>query len=325
MSRMQEKKDQPYDDAVFVGIDVGKQYLDVYFHPIDKKDRITNDNAGIRQLIKQCKRTPVHLIAIEATGKYHALAHRVLSEAGFDVAVINPYRSRKFADALGQLAKTDKIDACILAKYAALIQPSPTKLPSLEQKMLRDLTVARRQVVDEHADLQRQLGTTDNPFVLKQMRARIKMCARHQEALEIEMQQIIKKSEVLKRRFDIITSIPGIGSITATALLTELEELGIANCREIAALCGLAPMNRDSGIYRGVRSIRGGRAYVRQMLYMCAVCQSRRDNHMGKYYRRLIANGKKPKVALIALARKLVILANTLISEDRQWQTETPA
>ncbi len=191
--------------------------------------------------------------------------------------------------------------------------------------MLRDLTVARRQVVDEHADLQRQLGTTDNPFVLRQMRARIKMCARHQETLETEMQRIIRDDEALKRRFDIITSIPGIGSITATALLTELEELGIVNCREIAALCGLAPMNRDSGIHRGVRSIRGGRAYVRQMLYMCAVCQSRRDNYMGRYYRRLIANGKKPKVALIALARKLVILANTLIAEDRNWQAEAPS
>lgn len=323
MSRMQDQKDHPSTN-VFLGIDVSRDYLDVFIHPANNKFQIANDNPGIRKLIKHCKGFDVQLIALEATGKYHRLAHQMLHEANLNVAVINPYRSRKFADALGQLAKTDTIDAEVLAHFAELIKPPVTLPPSQDQKALRELNVSRRQVLDEIGILGRQLITADHPLAERQMRARIKMCERHQGVLEKEIRQLIQTHEELKHRYDILTSIPGIGVVTATTLLTDLNELGQVNCREVAALAGLAPMNRDSGARRGVRSIRGGRQHVRNMLYMGAVCLSRRDGLMGNFYRRLVEQGKNKKVALTAVARKLVILANTLVAQDRPWQPTPP-
>jgi len=323
MSRMQEKINQTHTD-VYVGIDVGKDWLDVFIHPVNTRHRFANDTSGIGKLVKQCARDHVHLIVIEATGKYHRQAHEILHEASFNVAVVNPYRSRKFADVLGQLAKTDTIDAELLAHFASIIKPQPTLPPSKHRKALRDLNVARRQVVDEIGTLNRQLSSTDHPFAARQLRARIKMCERHRQALENEIHQLITTQDNLKHRFNILTSIPGIGPVTATTLLTDLDELGQVNAREIAALAGVAPMNRDSGIMRGKRTIRGGRPHVRHLLYMCAVSSSQRDTLMGNFYRRLVKQGKHPKVALTATARKLVIIANTLITEDRHWQPTAP-
>jgi len=323
MSRMQEKINQPLA-RVHLGIDVGKANLDVFVHPVGGRFRFTNDKPGIGKLVKLCASFDVQLIALEATNKYHQLVHRSLHESGLAVTVINPYRSRKFADALGQLAKTDTIDAEVLARFAALMEPQPTLPPSQHHKALRDLNVARRQVNDEMSTLSRQLQTTDHPLAQRQIRTRIRLCERQQCALEAEIKALIDTQDDLHHRFEILTSIPGIGIVTATALLTELDELGRANCREIAALAGLAPMNRDSGAMRGTRVIRGGRQNLRNMLYMCAVGLSRRDGLMGNFYRRLVSEGKNPKVAMIAVARKLVILANTLIAEDRHWQPDSP-
>ena len=323
MSRMQEQKAQPVS-PVFVGIDVSKASLDVFLHPVNQRVQFTNNPAGIRKLIRLCRGFPVELIALEATGKYHQQAHQMLHEANLTVAVINPYRSRKFADALGQLAKTDTIDAEVLARFAALMQPPSTMPPSPQHKALRDLNVSRRQVIDEIGILGRQLRTTDHPLAARQIRARLKMCERHQRVLEQEILQLIQAQSELNHRFEILTSIPGIGVITATTLLTDLDELGQVNCREVAALAGVAPMNRDSGAKRGVRCIRGGRQSVRNMLYMCAVSVSRRKGLMRTFYQRLVDQGKNPKVALTAVARKLVIIANTLITEDRLWQPTPP-
>lgn len=323
MSRMQEEKEQPAV-SVCLGIDVSKESLDVFLHPVNRRLQVPNTTAGIRKLLKACREYAVELIALEATGKYHQQAHQMLHEATLTVAVINPYRSRKFADALGQLAKSDTIDAEVLARFAALMQPAPTLPPSQHHKALRDLNVARRQVLDEIGNLGRQLSTTDHPLAVRQMKARIKMCERHQAVLEEEIFQLIQTQDELKHRFEILTSIPGIGVVTASTLLTDLDELGQVNCREIAALAGVAPMNRDSGAKRGVRCIRGGRQTVRNMLYMCAVSVSRRNGIMGTFYRRLVEQGKNPKVALTAVARKLVIIANTLIAQDRLWQPTAP-
>lgn len=323
MSRMQEKITQPLA-RVHLGIDVGKASLDVFVHPVGGRFRFTNDKPGIGKLIKLCEGFDVQLVALEATNKYHQLVHRTLHDAGLGVAVINPFRSRKFADALGQLAKTDTIDAEVLARFAALMEPQPTQPPSEHHKALRDLNAARRQVIDEASTLSRQLQTTDHPLAVRQIQTRIRLCERQRLALEAEIKSLIATHDDLRHRFEILTSIPGIGIVTASTLLTDLGELGRVNCREIAALAGLAPMNRDSGTLRGTRLIRGGRQYLRNMLYMCAVGLSRRDGPMGCFYRRLVREGKCRKVALIAVARKLVIIANTLIAEDRHWRPAAP-
>lgn len=327
MSRMQDEIDQPTTYTAtdtFAGIDVAKHHLDIFIRPLRLTVQCSNDASGIRKLIRLCTHHKVQLVTVEATGKYHRLAHQMLHEAGVKVAVVNPFRSRKFADALGQLAKSDEIDAEVLADFAALLRPEPSIPARQRQRVLRDLNVARRQVLAETGTLKRQMHETDQPLALRQIRARIKMCQRHQSTLEEEIKSLIDSQSDLKHRFDILTSIPGVGAITAIALITDLEELGQINCRQVAALAGLAPMNRDSGSKRGARIIRGGRMYVRNMLYMCAVSQIRRDSPSGVHYRRLIKQGKNPKVALTAVMRKLVIIANTLVAEDRKWQPTAP-
>lgn len=323
MSRTQEEIHQP-NAKVYAGIDVGKAHLDFFASPVNVKLRVENNKRGIQVLARQCKKHDVQLVALESTGKYHRLAHEMLHEVGVPVAVINPFRSRQFADSMGKLAKTDSIDAEILARFAELMQPKQSIPPSGHHKALRDLQTARRQVLDEVGDLKRQLQTTEHPLAAQQIRARIKMGARHKDALEEEIRTLIGAKPDLQNKYDILTSIPGIGTITATIMISDLSELGRVNCRQIAALVGVAPMNWDSGAKHGNRMIRGGRKSVRNALYMCAVSCVSRPGSMGQFYRNLTKRGKNPKVALTAVMRKLVILANTLVSENRHWQPECP-
>jgi len=248
----------------------------------------------------------------------------MLHEAGVPTSVVNPFRSRKFADALGQIAKTDAIDAEVLACFAAFLRPDATEPQSKSQVDLRDLTLARRQLLAEIGTLKRQLSETEHATIARQIRARIAMCERHQSVLEKEVHLIIEADPVLARRYEIVRSVPGIGPIAAITLLSELEELGHANCKEIAALVGLAPMNRDSGQRKGHRMIRGGRQAIRNVLYMCAVALSHRNNAMAQFYRHLVSKGKNPKMALTAVMRKLLELTNTLVAQDRLWQPEAP-
>ena len=323
MSRTQEKINQPSPN-VYAGIDVGKMHLDFFVHPLNIKLRVDNDKPGIRKLVRQCVRHGVQLVALEATGKYHRQAHEMLHNADIPVAVINPFRSRQFADSMGKLAKTDTIDAQVLARFAELMQPRRSIPPTSQHKALRELQTARRQILDQTGDLKRQLHTAQHPLAKQQIRARIKMAERHKGALEQEIQTLIDEETELKHKFSILTSIPGIGTITAAIMISDLAELGQVNCKEVAALAGVAPMNWDSGAKHGNRMIRGGRKSVRNALYMCAVSCTSRPGSMGQFYRKLIKLGKHPKLALTAVMRKLVILANTLIAENRCWQPTAP-
>lgn len=326
MSRWQEKiTHNDHNSAeTYVGIDVGKRQLDVLIYPQGCHMRVANDTKAIHSLIGKFENYAPKLVALEATGKYHCLAHSMLHEAGIAVAVVNPFRSRQFADSMGRLAKTDTIDAEMLARFAQRMQPCPTTPPDRGSQELHELHIARRQVSDEGSDLKRRLQTTDHAMAKRQIKARIALGERHKQALETEIHALISSSPELKKRFDILTSIPNLGKTTAAILLADLTELGSANAKQIAALAGVAPMNWDSGIKSGNRMIRGGRKCVRNALYMCAVSASRRNDPFGALYRRLIARGKNPKVALTAVMRKLVIVANTLVTENRTWQPTNP-
>ncbi|MCH9808825.1 MAG: IS110 family transposase [Alphaproteobacteria bacterium] len=323
MSRTQEKITKTTTKH-YIGIDVGKQHLDVYIHPGGTALRVNNNAAGIRKLVLHCKGLTVQLVGLEATGIYHRLVHETLHDAGMPVAVINPFRSRTFADSMGLLAKTDTIDAQMLAQFAERMQPEASVPPLHAVKNLRELHTARRQALKEAGDLKRQLHTTEHPIARKQIQARIKMVDGHRRILDKEISQIVSDDREMKRKYAILTSIPGIGTVTATTMLADLAELGQANAKEIAALAGVAPMNWDSGAKRGNRMIRGGRQSVRNSLYMCAVCCSGKSSSLGVFYRNLIQRGKNPKVALTAVMRKLVVLANTLVTEDRLWQPSCP-
>lgn len=324
MSRIQEKILKS-SRTIYVGVDVGKTMLDIHLHPDGEHFQTPNTQSGIRAIVRRLSSREVTLVVMEATGSYHRLAHRVLHEAGLRVAVVNPFRSRQFADSLGNLAKTDTIDAHALALFGERLNPLTSVPPNEHAEQLRALQCARRQVVKEVADLKRQLHTTEHMLAARQIRARIVVGERHRAELEKEINVIIKSHDDLKQRFDILTSIPGIGATTAAILLADLTELGAANARQISALAGVAPMNWDSGAKHGKRMIRGGRAHVRRALYMCAVTCIRRSDHLGRTYQNLVRRGKNPKVALTAVMRKLIILANTLIAENRTWQAQAPA
>ena len=323
MSRTQEQIDQHVAN-VCAGVDVSKDKLDFAVHDQDIELTVPNDRRGIQKLIRECTLRNVRLVALEATGKFHRLVHEMLYEADVPVAVINPYRSRQFADSVGQLAKTDKIDARVLARFAAVLHPEPTEPISNRSKALRELQAARRQLVDEIGNLKRRLKASEHPLAIRQLKARLKLAETHKTKLEEELHTLIHSVEDLEAKFRVLTSIPNIGATTATLMLADLGELGHVNCRQIAALAGVAPMNWDSGTRQGNRSIRGGRPHVRRALYMCAVSAIGRRGHYGAFYQGLIQKGKQPKVALTAVMRKLVILANTLIAENRRWQAVPP-
>lgn len=321
MSRMHE---QIIKQPSYAGIDVGKDFLDIFIQPGNVRLKISNKAKAIKKLIRALQKHEVQLVALEATGRYHRLAHVMIHDAAIAVSVINPFRSRQFADSIGRMAKSDEIDAQSLALFAERINPEPTIPPDRQCRELRDLQTARRQVLDEICDLKRQLHTAEHPMVVRQIKNRIAMGERHKTVLEKEIQTIIAAHEELKAKFDILTSMPGIGKITTSILLTDLNELGQVNSKEIAALAGVAPMNWDSGMKNGNRMIRGGRSYVRNTLYMCAVSCIGKPHSLGMTYRNLVERGKNPKVALTAVMRKMVILANTLITENRKWQPECP-
>ena len=226
---------------------------------------------------------------------------------------MNPLRTHKFADMMGQLAKTDEIDARTLALFGAMVKPKTTPPPIQEVAQLAELLTARRQV-----------GQCESKLVARKIRARLKMCERHQKALETKIRALIQQHPELQRRFDILTSVPGIAFVTAATLIAELDELGAANAAQISALVGVAPMNCDSGASRGQRKIRGGRQNVRNVLYMAAIAAIRANPDLAAFYSRLREKGKPFKVAVTIVMRKFAILANSLLSENRQWKPQRP-
>lgn len=319
-----ELSEQMPMEKVYIGIDVCKDWLDIHVHPAGVEVRFTNDHAGVGGLIRRLADWSVGLIVVEATGKWHRHVHRRLHEAHHRVATINPYRSRKFADALGLLAKTDTIDARVLALFAAHLTPRPTPPPTADVAALKELVAARRESQRDMVALKNRVATTEHRLVGHQLRARLAMIERHLKALEAAIREIIAANPALAQRAAILVSIPGVGPIAAMTMLADLGELGTCSRTEIAALTGVAPMNWDSGQLRGRRIIKGGRANVRAVLYMAAVAAIRCNPSLKAFYKRLTEKGKKPKVALTAVMRKLVIMANALITENRLWSPTPP-
>jgi transposase len=311
------------EKQVYVGVDVCKEWLDVYLHPIGLKMRFANTQEGIKRLKRWLADHDVVLIVMEATAKYHYLAHRMLHAVGLRVAVINPLRSRLFAEAKGQLAKTDPIDARMLALFAESIAPEarPPAPELLEE--LHEIVRTRQQAADDLAAFKNRRGASLTPFVRREIDRAIKALEAHIERLEAEIVRRINCDPGLKRRYQILLSVPGVGPTVAAVLLIGLAELGTASGKSMALLVGLAPIADDSGDNDGKRHIHGGRAFVRNSLYMAGLAASQFNPDLKAFYQRLVAARPK-KLALTAVMRKLVVLANTLIKEDRLWQPVRP-
>jgi transposase len=323
---MQGKEVSEQETAVKsnAGIDVSKSWLDVHVVPAGATLRVTNTRDGIRKLKRWLMQFELGLVVIEATGKWHREVRRSLHAAGIAVAVVDPFRVRMFAKACGVLAKTDRIDARLLAQFAAIMAPAvrPPAPHVLEQ--LAELVTARASAVAEETALKNQLSAAMAPFLKRQLARRINRIRKDIAALEHEILRCIHGDPGLARRYDILTSITGIGPVAATTLIACLAELGTCSRRQISMLAGLAPVADESGERQGVRVVWGGRPNVRRVLYLAAVTAARFNADMKAFFDRLTADGKAAKLAIIAVARKLVVLANTLIAENRPWQPHSP-
>jgi len=310
--------------AVYAGIDVCKERLDVYLHPLGEQFSVMNDAGGWRRLLRCLGRHAIERVVMEPTSKYHRAAHRHLVAAGIAVALIPPHRARLFAGAFGQLAKTDRIDARILALAGERLDPAVTAPPTPEEEALEELAGARGAAVADRTAIGNRLRTTSSTFLRRELTSRLKGIERHIERLEARIASMIAADARLSRQAEIIRSIPGMGPVNVLAILTGLKEIGRLNGKEAAALAGLAPVADDSGPRHGPRRIKGGRAALRRALYMAALSAIRCNAELKAFYRRLRDKGKPAKAALIAVARKLIVLANTLVSQNRTWTLERP-
>jgi len=307
-----------------VGIDVGKSWLDAHVLPANQNLRVANTPQGIRKLKRWLRRWPGARIVLEATGKWHRALHRSLYAEGWWVAVVDPFRVRMFAKAHGILAKTDRLDARVLAVFAAMMDPRARPPAPQALQVLQELVCARASAVAEQTALHNQRAAAQSAFLRRQLTRRVARLDRDIASLEAEIARRIADDPALAWRHRILLSIPGIGPANAALLVACLPELGAASAKEIAALVGVAPVCDDSGERHGYRRIKGGRQIVRNGLYLAALTAARHNPALRAFYRRLIDNGKAAKVALIAVARKIAILANTLIAENREWSSLPP-
>lgn len=311
--------EQSAEREVYVGIDVCKDWLDVYLHPLGQRLRVANTPEGLKILKRRLAEMPVALIVMEATAKYHRKPHRTLHAAGFAVAVVNPLRSRLFAEAIGQLAKTDRLDARVLAIMAESLKPGAVAPAPQELEALQEIVHARSAAIDEQTAVSNQRLASQTAFLKAELGRRLKNLAASIARLEAEIERRLQADPTLKRRYDILISIPGVGPVAAIAMIAGLPELGACSGKAASLLAGLAPLACDSGDKAGQRRIKGGRGNVRKGLYFAALTAARFNPQLAAVYKRLRAAGKEAKVAITAIMRKLVVLANTLIREDRLW------
>lgn len=305
-------------ELVFVGIDVNKAQLDIGVRPSGERWQMENNLEGIGELVKKLSPLAPSLIVLEATGGFEMPAAATLASGGLPVTVINPRQVRDFAKSLGRLAKTDKIDAEILARFGEAIRPEPRPLPDDQAQQLQAVLVRRRQIIEMIVAEKNRIRSAHKRIIAGLMEhiAWLEKCL---DELDKELHDFIKNSPIWREKDDLLRSVPGVGPVLATTLLAELPELGLLNRKQIAALVGVAPYNCDSGKMHGKRAIWGGRASIRAVLYMAALSAKRFNPVIRVFYDRLLQAGKKPKVALTACMRKLLTILNAMVHNNQHW------
>ena len=306
-------------EPTYVGIDVAKEMLDVALRPTGECWRVAHDAAGLEQLVARLQALAPALIVLKATGGLEL----ELAAAALPVVVVNPRQVRDFARATGRLAKTDALDAAVLAHFAEAVRPPLRPLSDAQTQTLRQLLTRRRQLVGMRVAEGQRL-TRAGAAVRPGIEAHIAWLEQERSELEDELRQTLQRSPVWRERDQLLRSVPGVGEQLSLTLLAELPELGRLNRRAIAALVGVAPFNRDSGRMRGRRTIWGGRARVRAMLYMGALSASRHNPVIRACYQRLLAAGKPKKVALTACMRKLLVILNAMLKHHTPWRDLSP-
>lgn len=301
-----------------IGIDISKDHLDAHRLSDGNSARFTNDRIGLTSLkawigSRRCR------VIYEPTGRYHRDLENRLSKAGHAMVKVNPMRARRFAEAVGQSAKTDQIDAVLLARMGATLDLEASQLRDKNMNDLSELQVARTALIKDQTACRNRLSDARNKLVKAQLKARMCQIARQLAQLDAELKKRILEDTRLARQLQILLSIPGIGPVAATAIIVEMPEIGTLTSRQATALAGLAPFVRKSGKWTGKAKIGGGRAGLRRALYMPALVAVRCNSQLRCVYKALRSEGKEAKVALVAIMRKLLILANSLICENREW------
>jgi transposase len=303
----------------FVGIDVSKATLDVSIPPAGQALPVAYDEAGVDQIGSLLQEIKPTLIVIEATGGLEVRIATALASQGLPVAVVNPRQVRDFAKATGRLAKTDRIDATVLAAFAKAIRPQVRPLKDEDTRILDDLVDRRRQLIGMRVQETLRLGTAASKPLQKSLKKHIAWLDKQIDDVDRDLTQRLRESEVWRAKDDLLQSIPGVGSVTTRTMLAKCPELGALNRREIAALTGVAPLADDSGKHRGRRFIWGGRAEVRAVLYMATVSAIRCNNTIQAFAERLKKAGKPPKVVIVARMRKLLTIMNAMVKNNLPW------
>lgn len=309
------------ETGLFVGVDVSKKRLDVAFRPTGEVLSVVHDEAGVAALVERLKAEPVTLVVLEATGGLEASLASGLAMAGVPVAVVNPRQVKQFAGATGKQAKTDALDAANIAHFAEAIRPEVRPLPDEHAELLQAVVARRRQLIDMRVMEQNRLATT--PRKLKpEVQDHIEYLNRRIKDSDKDLRNALKDSPIWREKDNLLQTVPGVGNVVSASLIASLPELGTLNRRQIAALVGVAPFNRDSGQFKGRRTIRGGRGDLRTALYMAAVTAVRFNPVFKVFYDRLVQAGKLKKVALVACMRKLIVTLNAMMRTRQPWKSQ---
>lgn len=308
-------------EQITVGIDTSKSRLDVVIIPNSQHQSFANDEEGCKQLASWLGDISPNLIAIEATGGYEMLAVSILSTVGLPIVVVNPRQVRNYAKALGKLAKTDMIDAGVIAEFAQNVQPEVRPLPDEQSMALKAMVLRRRQLIEMLVSEQNRLKTS-HCRVQPLIRKNIDWLREQIALLDKDITKTLRSSPVWREKDDLLSSVKGVGPVLTASLICLLPELGTLNRQKISALVGVCPYNRDSGYFRGRRSIYGGRAQIRSVLYMATVASIRHNSVIKAMYDRLRKAGKVAKVAIVACMRKLLTILNAMVKNNQKWNPD---
>jgi transposase len=311
----------------YIGVDVAKETLEIALGPEAKTFSVPNDRVGVGQLLPQLPAPGTCVVVLEPSGGFERIAIAELLQAGHSVALVNPRQVRDFAKGIGMLAKTDAIDARVLVRFGEVVKPRCLDVPKGPLGELQQLVERRRQLIELRTAESNRLKQASCKATRKSIQDVLKTLEKQVKSIEDQIDKLIRDHDDWKHKVDLMTSVPGVGTTTATTLLADLPELGQLNRQEIAALAGVAPFNEDSGNHVGVRSIRGGRLSVRNALYMAALSARRHNEHIHPFATRLAQStptrgGKKPKVVLTACMRKLLVILNTMLKNDTPWNSK---
>jgi transposase len=307
-------------DAIFVGIDVSKDRLDVHVRPSREAFAVARDGKGLEELIDCLRALEPQLIAIEATGGFETIAAAAIAGAALPLAIVNPAQVRHFAQAVGKRAKTDPLDAEVIAHFAEAVKPPVRPVPDEQARLLAELVARRRQIIEMIVAERQREKRAAIARVRKGILRHVRMLEKELLDVDTDIGTLVRGSPAWREKEELLVTVPGVGNTLARTFLAELPELGSLNRREIASLAGLAPFTRQSGRWKGKSMIGGGRASLRAALYMAALSAIRCNRSLKVFYQRLLSAGKPKMVGLIAVARKILIILNAMLRDKTQWQ-----